>query len=190
MCRTLWMSSTTFSTRLRLQIENGRGSRTRPHRATTRDAAAFANWAETVVVPTLEPFAVRLRERGYDASVTVNTVESMHGLPPIAHSVDFSAGDRSSVRATVSVRARFRTASSKSSAPAGALESSGPRHPCGTCPRRSSGTLCFRRYGSDSGRRSRNITSRASMVIALRARSAIGMLLAAMATDPVAAILG
>jgi hypothetical protein len=72
-----------------------------------RDAqtAAFANWAETVVVPTLEPFAERLRERGYDASVKVNTVESMHGLPPITHSVDFSAGDPSSVRATISIRA-------------------------------------------------------------------------------------
>jgi hypothetical protein len=68
-------------------------------------AAAFANWAETVVVPTLEPFAERLRERGYDASVEVNTVESIHGLPPIAHSVDFSAGDRSSIRANLSVRA-------------------------------------------------------------------------------------
>jgi hypothetical protein len=72
-----------------------------------RDAqtAAFANWAETVVVPTLEPFAVRLRERGYDASVMVNTIESMHGQPPITHSVDFSAGDDSSMRATLSVRA-------------------------------------------------------------------------------------
>jgi hypothetical protein len=72
-----------------------------------RDAqtAAFANWAETVVVPTLEPFAERLRERGYEASVKVNTVESAHGLPPITHSVDFSAGDRSRIRATVSVRA-------------------------------------------------------------------------------------
>ena len=68
-------------------------------------AAAFANWAETVVVPTLEPFAARLRERGYEASVTVNTVESMHSLPPITHSVDFSAGDDGSIRATVSIRA-------------------------------------------------------------------------------------
>jgi len=72
-----------------------------------RDAhtAAFANWAETVVVPTLEPFAERLCGRGYDASVEVNTVESMHGLPPVVHSVDFSAGDRGSTRATVSIRA-------------------------------------------------------------------------------------
>jgi hypothetical protein len=72
-----------------------------------RDArtAAFAKWAETVVVPTLEPFAERLRERGYDASVTVNAVESMHGEPPITHSVDFSAGDRSPIPATVSIRA-------------------------------------------------------------------------------------
>jgi hypothetical protein len=72
-----------------------------------RDAqtAAFANWAETVVVPTLEPFAKRLRERGYEASVKVNTVESAHGLPPITHSVDFSAGDPSRIRATVSIRA-------------------------------------------------------------------------------------
>lgn len=68
-------------------------------------ATAFADWAETFVVPTLEPFAVRLRERGYDASVTVKTVESMHGLPAITHAVDFAAGDRSSIRATVSVRA-------------------------------------------------------------------------------------
>jgi len=72
-----------------------------------RDAqtAAFANWADTVVVPTLEPFAERLRERGYDASVTVTTVESMHGLPPSAHSVDFSTGEGGSSRATVSIRA-------------------------------------------------------------------------------------
>jgi hypothetical protein len=72
-----------------------------------RDAqtAAFADWTETVVVPTLEPFAARLRERGYDATVKVTTVESMHGLSPITHSVDFSAGDRGHVRATVSVRA-------------------------------------------------------------------------------------
>lgn len=72
-----------------------------------RDAhtTAFANWAETVVVPTLEPFAERLRERGYDASIKVNTVELLHAQPPIAHSVDFSAGDRGSIRATVSIRA-------------------------------------------------------------------------------------
>jgi hypothetical protein len=72
-----------------------------------RDAqtAAFANWVESVVVPTLEPFAERLRERGYDASVTVNTVAPTHGLTPIAHSVEFSAGDSSRIRATVSVRA-------------------------------------------------------------------------------------
>ena len=67
-------------------------------------AAAFANWAETVVVPTLEPFAERLRARGYDASVEVNTVESTHGQSPITHSVDFSAGDEGSIRATVSIR--------------------------------------------------------------------------------------
>ena len=67
-------------------------------------AAAFANWAETVVVPTLEPFAERLRARGYDASVEVNTVESTHGQSPITQSVDFSAGDEGSIRATVSIR--------------------------------------------------------------------------------------
>jgi hypothetical protein len=68
-------------------------------------AASFANWAESVVVPTLEPFAERLRERGYDASVKVHAVESMHGRSPMTHSVDFSAGDRSSIRADVSIRA-------------------------------------------------------------------------------------
>ena len=67
--------------------------------------AAFADWAETLVVPTLELFAQRLRERGYDASVTVNTVESVHGQRQIAHSVDFSAGDGGSIRAGVSIRA-------------------------------------------------------------------------------------
>ena len=35
----------------------------------------------------------------------MNTVESAHGRPPITHSVDFSAGDRSRIPATVSVRA-------------------------------------------------------------------------------------
>ena len=35
----------------------------------------------------------------------MNTVESMHSLPPITHSVDFSAGDDGSIRATVSIRA-------------------------------------------------------------------------------------
>jgi hypothetical protein len=67
--------------------------------------AAFADWAETVVVPTLEPFAERLRERGYDASVDVHRVDSAHGLPAVAHSVDFSAGDRGGARATMSIRA-------------------------------------------------------------------------------------
>ena len=77
----------------------------RARRERVAQAAAFANWAETVVVPTLEPFAERLRERGYDASVEVNMVEPAHGLPLVPRSVDFSAGDGGRVRVTVSIRA-------------------------------------------------------------------------------------